>query len=322
MLATADEPRALKLEDYISAYDSARAESACVDLTEFVPDPDDPHYVEVLESLIVGDMRKGWIEGNGRRLADYQRLFPASLRDRALLERVTREEYRLRMEAGEKPSPEEYEHRFGVRLVDWPRRDGRAANLGMRTEVYPGNGNRPPAPPSFACIGHDSPDDLYQAAVSYRQFRLGTGDNLDSWCKSFPGSRDHAELFRDLHRSGPESADRLAEAITTLPRRGDQFPRLPIDPGTGQRRLRPRLSRSPRRPRQSSGGTEGFERHVWRIAGAGTASAHQHRPHLLHAPSGAIPGRLHALLRGHDAQGRARSTWAAGPRFRNRERGW
>ena len=131
MVATADEPRALKLEDYISAYDSAGSEPAGADL-----------------------------------------------------------------------SP---------------------ANLGMRTQVYPGNGSGPPAPPSFACIGKDSQDGLYQAAVSYRRFRLGNSDNLDSWCQSFPGSRDHAELFRDLHRSGPESADRLAEAITTLPDAGTDF---------------------------------------------------------------------------------------------------
>jgi eukaryotic-like serine/threonine-protein kinase len=221
MLATEAKPRALNLDDYLSAYDSARVGSEHVDLSEFVPDPEDPHYMEVLASLIVRDMQNGWADGNPRRMADYQHLFPASLRDRSLLERVTREEYCLRLEAGEHPTVEEYEQRFGVRTVEWPRPDGRPADPGVRTQVYPAERNNSPA--SFACIGPDKQGDLYRAAVSYRQFRLGNRDNLDSWCKSFPGSRDHAELFRDLHESGPESADRFAEAITTLPDAGTNF---------------------------------------------------------------------------------------------------
>jgi serine/threonine protein kinase/tetratricopeptide (TPR) repeat protein len=221
MLATADKPRRLNLDDYLSAYDSARVGSAHVDLSEFVPDPEDPHYMEVLGSLIIRDMQNGWADSNPRRMADYQRLFPASLSDRALLERVTREEYRLRLEAGERPTFEEYEQRFGVRTVEWPRPDGQPADFGMRTQVYPLDRNNSPA--SFACIGHDRQGDLHRAAVSYRQFRLGKSDNLDSWCRSFSGSSDHAELFRDLHESDPQSADRLAEAITTLPDAGTTF---------------------------------------------------------------------------------------------------
>jgi serine/threonine protein kinase/Flp pilus assembly protein TadD len=66
-----------------------------------------------------------------------------------------------------------------------------------------------------------------QTAASYREFRLRQGAEdagaVDSWCRSFRGSGIHAELLRDVHRTDPRAADRLAEALTTLPEPGTDF---------------------------------------------------------------------------------------------------
>ena len=69
-------------------------------------------------------------------------------------------------------------------------------------------------------------DELEQAARSYSEFRVqeDTDDRqaIDSWYR-LSRSNVHAELFHDLHRSDPATADRLARTLTTLPHPGEHF---------------------------------------------------------------------------------------------------
>ncbi len=69
-----------------------------------------------------------------------------------------------------------------------------------------------------------SSDDLLSAARAYRDLLHDSGPacDVDSWCEQFAGRRSCAELFRDLHRSDPELAERLAESLTRLPQPGRQ----------------------------------------------------------------------------------------------------
>jgi serine/threonine protein kinase/tetratricopeptide (TPR) repeat protein len=46
---------------------------------------------------------------------------------------------------------------------------------------------------------------------------------VDSWGSSFKGSPEEAQLFIDLHRSNPEAAHRLAQAVTALPEVGTEL---------------------------------------------------------------------------------------------------
>src|SRR5947207_12427713 len=68
---------------------------------------------------------------------------------------------------------------------------------------------------------------LDRAALSFRRFVLEHEADaalpLDEWSASFPGSPDHAALFRDLHRADPSAALRLAEAMAALPDVGTRF---------------------------------------------------------------------------------------------------
>src|SRR5947208_16928228 len=47
--------------------------------------------------------------------------------------------------------------------------------------------------------------------------------DLDSWASSFQGGAEQAQLFLDLHRSDPEAAHRLAEAVLTIPEIGTEL---------------------------------------------------------------------------------------------------
>jgi serine/threonine protein kinase/tetratricopeptide (TPR) repeat protein len=69
-------------------------------------------------------------------------------------------------------------------------------------------------------------DPLEATALAFKKIRQGQATDestLDSWCLSFPGQQEHARLFRDLHRSDPQAADRLAHALLAMPVVGADF---------------------------------------------------------------------------------------------------
>jgi serine/threonine protein kinase/tetratricopeptide (TPR) repeat protein len=110
----------LELEKYVEAYESARTKGRDVDLGEFLPGPGHPLYAEVLLELVRVDLEYHWAQGRPRRLEEYQRRFPQFLCQPWLLKEVAFEEYRLRHQAGEAPTPEDYQRRFGVDTTGWP----------------------------------------------------------------------------------------------------------------------------------------------------------------------------------------------------------
>jgi serine/threonine protein kinase/Flp pilus assembly protein TadD len=189
-----------ELDAFIAVFESARERSADVDLADFVPPPDHPLHRPVLREIVRVDLEYGWKEGRPRALDDYQRCFPELRDDPEGLHEIAFEEHRLRLQAG-----------AAIPGTPTPRTDcPSSASPGLR-----------PAD----CPTHRTP--VQEAAAAYRDFRLHNGDEgpggIDSWCSSFRGSAVHAELFRDVHRSDPDAASRLAEAVTTLPEVGTDF---------------------------------------------------------------------------------------------------
>src|SRR5262249_43923372 len=84
---------------------------------------------------------------------------------------------------------------------------------------------QPPHPSPADCPTSRTP--AQEVAAAYQAFRLRQGEEdanaVDRWCRSFRGNSVHAELFRDMHRSDPEAASRLARAVSTLPDMGTDF---------------------------------------------------------------------------------------------------
>jgi eukaryotic-like serine/threonine-protein kinase len=85
---------------------------------------------------------------------------------------------------------------------------------------------RKSTPPEASMSSQGPLDPLEATALAFKKMRQGQGTletTLDSWCLSFPGQQEHARLFRDLHRSDPHAADRLAHALLAMPVIGADF---------------------------------------------------------------------------------------------------
>src|SRR5579885_1046472 len=110
---------AATLNDFVEAYEQAQGDRA-VDLAAFLPAEDHPLRKLVFRELVRVDLEYGWRRGSPRSLDEYCRLVPELMADREVLAEAAFEEYRLRQQAGEPATPEEYAQRYGVRTDEWP----------------------------------------------------------------------------------------------------------------------------------------------------------------------------------------------------------
>jgi serine/threonine protein kinase/Tfp pilus assembly protein PilF len=108
------------LDHFVKAYEMARRASAHADLAAFLPAPTHPHYRAVLCELVRVDLEYAWKGGQPRRLEEYLQRFPELQRETGALREIAFEEYRLRQQAGDQPSPDEYFQRFGLTSLPWP----------------------------------------------------------------------------------------------------------------------------------------------------------------------------------------------------------
>jgi serine/threonine protein kinase/Flp pilus assembly protein TadD len=223
-------PSQTELDAIIEAYEAAQAERGEADLAAFLPGPSAPHYRDALRELVRVDLEYHWRRGRPRRLEDYQARFPDLFRDTEGLQAIAFEEFRLRQQAGEDPTPSEYGRRFGV----LPASLASGAALARRGD---GNGHatiRLETGESAAYRrasltlknGPVQSASLAAAGRAYREHVRGQGGKagtVDTWCASYAGGKEHAQLFRDLHQSDPEAAGRLADALSSMPVAGDEF---------------------------------------------------------------------------------------------------
>jgi len=208
------------LENFIAAFESARASDLQTDLTHFLPAQDHPLYGAVLAELIRVDLEFGWQQGRPKSLEDYRRRFPQLAEDLQLWPAISFEEYRLRRQAGENASPEDYRARLGSVVDDWPileknghlkttdfalgdpDRSSESSNL-VNTQVL-----------SIQPLVH--PEFVRGALANGRK-----DDGLSAWPSM--GSQDHSDEIQELSRSQPEMADRLVRTLQQMPEVGSQF---------------------------------------------------------------------------------------------------
>src|SRR5262249_59000774 len=114
MLSGTTQSRPRQWEDRIEAFEAAQARDGHADIRTFLPDTQHPLRGAVLAELIRSDLEFSWRQGTPRRLEDYRPLFPQIFADREALQGIAFEEYRLRRQAGETPSPAEYQERIGM----------------------------------------------------------------------------------------------------------------------------------------------------------------------------------------------------------------
>ena len=241
-----------ELEDLIAAFESAQARDPEADLADFLPEPCHPLYGAVLAELIRIDLEYGWQHGRPKPLEDYLQEFPDLAKDSEFWPQIAFEEYRLRRQAGEKISPQEYGTRFDIEVDSWPNMESngssghRVENVGS-PELGWAESSRPTrlkarekvgleglAHPTALKIGDGgrAPVDTYglsvesleKAAHSFAAHQKNRqGNELDAGDNSGEEDPAHAELFRSLHRSAPGAADRLARALMSMPEVGSDF---------------------------------------------------------------------------------------------------
>jgi eukaryotic-like serine/threonine-protein kinase len=139
MIRPAHEPGESGVDPFVDAYEAAQARDGHAEPADFLPDPDDPLYPDVLCELIRVDLEYAWSRGQPRRLEAYRAEFPALFRDPDRLRLVAFEELRLRRQAGEDPCPSEYLRRFGVEGLE---RDPPGARGGRAGFVPPSRNGR------------------------------------------------------------------------------------------------------------------------------------------------------------------------------------
>jgi serine/threonine protein kinase/tetratricopeptide (TPR) repeat protein len=203
------------LGEVIEEYEAALARGEAAEVVDFSPPPDHPQRLAILCELVRVDLEHQWERGRPRRLEEYRALFPAVFEDRDLVHAMAYEEYRLRLQGGEAPTPAEYLGRFGIEVGGWPPTPAGASRCSEQPSAGPD-----PTPPA------DGRTEMERAASAYRVFRqrgAGCPQELDLLLDSFRVPGAHAELLRSLDRTDPRAAERLAEALVGMPRAGRDF---------------------------------------------------------------------------------------------------
>jgi serine/threonine protein kinase/tetratricopeptide (TPR) repeat protein len=201
------------LGQVIEAYESALAQGDAAEVADFAPPPGHPERLGILCELVRVDLEHAWERGCPRLLEEYRAHFPALFEDPDRVQEMAYEEYRLRLQAGEVPTPAEYLRRFGVNARGWS-----SATAGLP--------RKPEAPGLVLTPRADGTNDLERAASAYRAYRTQgpeRPEGLDSLLDSYGAPLAHAELLRTLDRTDPHAAELLADALGGLPRAGDEF---------------------------------------------------------------------------------------------------
>jgi eukaryotic-like serine/threonine-protein kinase len=134
----------LEREKFIEAFETARATSPDADLADFLPPLSHPLYLPVLEELVRIDLEHHWVRARPRWLEDYFRRFPQLLEASASVRTLAFEEFRLRRQAGQAPTADEYRDRFGI--------DPARAIRDDRLDLVPGPRTPPPKTDRFAQV--------------------------------------------------------------------------------------------------------------------------------------------------------------------------
>lgn len=114
---------AADLESLLDAFESqcARGPVPLEDLDDFLPAPSDPRRAAHLVELLRVALERRWSAGDKRSIDAFRESHPELFSDVALLGPLAFEEYRLRVQDGERIEAAEYGWRYGVDVRKWPR---------------------------------------------------------------------------------------------------------------------------------------------------------------------------------------------------------
>jgi serine/threonine protein kinase/tetratricopeptide (TPR) repeat protein len=103
-----------EIDRYVAAFEQCFRGDGDAAIEWFLPAPHDRLFLPVLRELVRVDLEYRWTAGRPVPLETYRSRFPELFADRGSLREVVFEEFRLRRQAGEIPTPEEYRRQYGV----------------------------------------------------------------------------------------------------------------------------------------------------------------------------------------------------------------
>ena len=190
------------VNEVVESFESAWARDGSAEVAGFAPPTDHPDHLAILCELVRVDLELNWERGRPRRLEEYLARFPQLSADPELLHAMAFEEYRLRLQAGEDPTPDEYLERFGLESREWPSASSSPNRLSsLASEAWSAGG----IGPRSRGTGKTRPDDLSSLPGSQRI----------SW--------EDESLLRALDQTDPHAAESLAVAMASFPRVGSRF---------------------------------------------------------------------------------------------------
>ncbi|MCA9188154.1 MAG: tetratricopeptide repeat protein [Pirellulaceae bacterium] len=125
------------LEDFVDALESAHATRDAVDLRSVAPMRGHPEYRDIVTEMVRVDLEYGWRRQEPHRLEYYLELFPDVFENTECVSQVAFEEYRLRHQAGQSVSSDEYRRRFNVDSDRWPKFENLVATRRETPVPYP-----------------------------------------------------------------------------------------------------------------------------------------------------------------------------------------
>ena len=112
------------LDSIVLAFESANLGEQSADLDDFLPDETHPQHASILRELIRLDMEFSWATRRTSSAGGFSIALSWSVfADRAALQEMAFEEYRLRLGSGERPTVAEYEAGYEIDCSDWPQAD-------------------------------------------------------------------------------------------------------------------------------------------------------------------------------------------------------
>lgn len=200
-----------QISDYIEAYECAQEREGHAELTAFLPPREHLLYDGVLRELVRVDLEYSWQRKAPRSLDDYRGAFPELFSRPEDAEAIAFEEYRLRRQAGETASPDEYARRYGIATASWPTDDAGSPESRLPQALA--------ADASGPAVGETEAYPLSQAARIFHQMRRRATPEIGAAL----GDGPEAELFRDLLGSNPAAAEDLACSTLAPPQVGTDF---------------------------------------------------------------------------------------------------
>ncbi len=143
-------------ERWIERFEFARFRGPVADFSPFLPEPNHPHYFEILCALIRIDLELGWEQAQPTPLATYQEQFPNLFRIPEHRQILAFEEFRQRQVHGDRPDIQAYQQHYCVDTHDWIEPEpGGAACLSWS------EGTKPSMEASRSLLGRRTPSGVF-----------------------------------------------------------------------------------------------------------------------------------------------------------------